>query len=108
MIEFYGLKFYNEIKTIYATTFYKPFTQNIYFGIKILKKLDKINLPEKYGGDIPFVKTSDADEAAAYGLDQEGDLPKIVLFENGIPELYEDGKNITISYMFILAKYYVY
>ena len=56
--------------------------------------MDKLNLPPKYGGDIPFVKTSDADEAAEYGLDQEADLPKIVLFENGIPEIYEDGRII--------------
>ena len=58
---------------------------------KVLKKLDKLNLPAKYGDDIPFVKISDPDEAAEYGMEQESDLPKFVLFDNGIPEIYDDG-----------------
>ena len=62
-----------------------------------MKKLDKLNLPSKYGDDIPFVKISDPDEAAEYGLEQETDLPKIVLFENGIPEIYDDGTVLFIT-----------
>ena len=54
--------------------------------------MDKLNLPPKYGGDLAFVQTSDSGEAVEYGLDPEVDLPKIVLFENGIPEIYDDGR----------------
>ena len=63
-------------------------------------------MPSKYGDDIPFVKISDPDEAAEYGLEQETDLPKIVLFDNGIPEIYDDGKFISIAsvYTFITKK----
>ena len=56
--------------------------------------MEKLNLPPNSGGDIPFVKLADAEEAAEYGLEQESELPKIVLFENGIPEIYDKGASI--------------
>ena len=73
--------------------------------LKVLTKLEKLNLPSQYGGNIPFVKTADNEEAAGYGLDQEADLPKIILFENGIPEVY-DGGMIRISVFIFFALYF--
>ena len=65
-----------------------------------MKKLDKLNLPSKYGDDIPFVKISDPEEATEYGIDPETDLPKLVLFDNGIPEVYDDGMTYLIMQIF--------
>ena len=53
-------------------------------------------MPSKYEDDIPFVKISDPEEATEYGLDPEVDLPKMILFDNGIPEVYDDGINFLI------------
>ena len=69
--------------------------------------MDKLNLPPKYGGDVEFVQTSDSAEAAEYGLDPEADLPKIVLFENGIPEIYDDGR-IFIMLISFFVSYEIY
>ena len=70
--------------------------------------MDKLNLPPKYGGDLAFVQTSDSGEAAEYGLDPEVDLPKIVLFENGIPEIYDDGRIfIMLISFFILYEIHI-
>ena len=69
--------------------------------------MDKLNLPPKYGGDLEFVQTSDSGEAAEYGLDPEADLPKIVLFENGIPEIYDDGR-IFIMLISFFVSYEIY
>ena len=68
--------------------------------LKVLKKLEKVNLPSKYTDNVPFVKISDDDEAAEYGLDKETDLPKILLFENGIPEIYDGGRRLYIIKVF--------
>ena len=54
---------------------------------KILDKLDT----KPYTG-LAFVKTPDAQEALELGV--EGQLPKLVLFQNGLPELYE-GDELT-------------
>ena len=50
-----------------------------------------------------FVQTSDSGEAAEYGLDPEVDLPKIVLFENGIPEIYDDGRIFIMLISFFIS-----
>ena len=71
-----------------------------FISLKVLRKLEKLNIPSQYGGSIPFVKISDGDEAAEYGLDQEADFPKIILFENGIPEVYDGGMELYIILIF--------
>ena len=65
--------------------------------------MDKLNLPPKCGGDLEFVQTSDSSEAAEYGLDPDVDLPKIMLFENGIPEIYDDGRNFIVLIPFFIS-----
>ena len=66
-----------------------------------------MNLPSKYGDDIPFVKISDPEEATEYGLDPEVDLPKMILFDNGIPEVYDDGIDFLIL-LFDIKKHYFF
>lgn len=52
---------------------------------KVLAELENID-DECDQHDISFVKIDNDNEAASYGLDV---LPKLVLFEKGIPHIYD-------------------
>ena len=55
----------------------------------VLKILEKLDL-KSYDG-LPFVKSPDANEALEYGIE---DLPKLALFEDGLPEVFP-GEDLT-------------
>ena len=52
---------------------------------KWITTLEKFDLSEL--GDVPFVRCSDAEEAEEFGIAQQ-ELPKIVLFDNSVPDEY--------------------
>lgn len=61
--------------------------------MKVLAELENID-DECDQNDIAFVKIDDDNEAKEWGIDQ---LPTIVLFEKGVPHVYE-GKGIFYSF----------
>ena len=52
---------------------------------KLLTTLEKIDLSDL--GDVPFVRCSDSEEAEEFGI-QQNELPKVVLFDNSVPDEY--------------------
>ena len=52
---------------------------------KWITTLEKFDLSDL--GDVPFVRCSDAEEAEEFGIAQQ-ELPKIVLFDNSVPDEY--------------------
>ena len=68
---------------------------------KWITTLEKFDLSDL--GDVPFVRCSDAEEAEEFGIAQN-ELPKIVLFDNSVPDEYS-GDILDIKSKFFLEKY---
>ena len=65
---------------------------------KWITTLEKFDLSDL--GDVPFVRCSDAEEAEEFGIAQN-ELPKIVLFDNSVPDEYS-GDILDIKSKFYL------
>ena len=52
---------------------------------KLITTLEKFDLSDL--GDVQFVRCSDPEEAEEFGI-QQNELPKIVLFDNSVPDEY--------------------
>ena len=66
---------------------------------KLITTLEKFDLSDL--GDVQFVRCSDPEEAEEFGI-QQNELPKIVLFDNSVPDEYSgDILDIKSKFCFI-------
>ena len=69
---------------------------------KWITTLEKFDLSDL--GDVPFVRCSDAEEAEEFGIAQQ-ELPKIVLFDNSVPDEYS-GDILDLKSKFFSQEFY--